>query len=223
MFTAFLRALGQLTDPPILRVLGASVLLSLLCFVAAWSGVAWLLASLEVTHLAWLDTALAWLGGFATLVLTWFLFPLLASAFVGLFLDQVAVAVERRHYPHWGQAPGLGFGPALWCSVRFLGLAVLLNLLLLPLWLVPPAYPIGFYLVNGLLLGREYFDLVALRRIGPAATRTVRARHGLELLTMGAIGAFLMTIPLANFVAPVLLTAAMVHRFAAWHPQAGGG
>lgn len=219
MPTAFLRALGQLTDPPILRVLGASVMLSLACFLAAWFGIGWLLTSVQLTDFGWLDTALDVLGGLATLVLTWFLFPLLASVFIGLFLERVATAVEGRHYRHLPPAPGIPWGLAVWCSVRFLALVLVLNTLLLLLWFVPPAYPIGYFAVNGVLLGREYFELVALRRVDPATMRRLRARHSLELLGAGAFGAFLLTIPLVNFLAPVLLTAAMVHRFEAWRGE----
>jgi len=223
MPTAFLRAFGQLFDPRILRLLAASLLLSALCFVAVWAGVAWLLASTEPFGLSWLDNALRVLGGLATLVLTWFLFPLLASAFVGLFLDRVAVAVEARHYPHLPRAPGLPWWRALGCSLRFLGTVLVLNVLLLLLWFVPPAYPVGYVAVNGLLLGREYFELVALRRLDPAGARRLRRANAIGVFAVGAAGAFLLTLPFVNFVAPVLLTAAMVHRVEAWRSQAAGG
>lgn len=216
MFSAFLRALGQLTDPPILRLLGGCVMLSVLCFLGAWTGVAWLLASTDLFGWEWLDAVVKVLGAGATLVLTWLLFPLLASLFVGLFLDRAANAVEARHYPSLPPAPGLPFWQGLGCSLRFAVLVIVGNLLLLALWLVPPAYPIGYFAVNGWLLGREYFELVALRRLPPVAARDMRRRHRFGLFTMGVVAAFLMTLPLVNFVAPVVLTAAMVHRFQAF-------
>jgi CysZ protein len=223
MLTAFLRAIGQLTDPPILRVLGASVMLSIACFAAAWFGIGWLLVSIHLWDVPGLDTAIAVLGGFATLILSWLLFPLLVSTFVGLFLDRVATTVEAKHYRGLPPAKGLPWWQGLWCSARFLGLVLVMNVLLLLLLFVPPLYPVGYVVVNGMLIGREYFDLVALRRVDPASAKTLRKRCGFDVFVMGAIGAALAMIPLANFVAPILLTAAMVHRFEAARTQAGGG
>lgn len=222
MIRAFARALDQLFDPAILRVLGASVALSLVCFVLVWSGVGWLLFGTDLFDIPWLETTLDVLGGLVTLVVTWFLFPMLASTFVGLFLERVATAVEARHYPWLPKAPGQPWWETIGPSLRFLGIVVGLNLLLLPLWLVPILYPIAYYVVNGFLLGREYFELVALRRLDRATVRSLHFRHGSELLAMGVVGAFLITVPIANFLVPVVLTAAMVHRCEEWR-QAGGG
>jgi len=223
MLTAFSRALGQLTDPRILRILGACVLLSIACFVASWTGIAWLLTSTRLAEWDLLETMLDVLGGLATLVLTWFLFPVVTCAFVALFLDRIAAAVEAKYYPDLPRSPGIPWWQGLLCSLRFLGLVLVLNALLLLLMMlllfVPPAYPFvpfGYYAVNGFLLGREYFDLIALRRLDPGAARVLRSRHAGELFATGAVGAILLTVPFVNFVAPVLVTAAMVHRFEAW-------
>jgi len=224
MLNAFSRALGQLTDPRILRILGVVVLLSIASFLASWFGIGWLLTSTRLVDIAWLDTAIDVLGGLATLLLTWLLFPLVASAFVALFLDRIAVAVEARYYPDLPPSPGIPWWQGLLCSLRFLGLVLVMNVLLLPLllllWIVPPAYPVGYYAVNGFLLGREYFDLVALRRLQPGPARALRQRHSGELLATGVVGAILATVPLVNFIAPVIVTAAMVHRFEAWRRAA---
>ncbi len=218
--TAFSRALAQLGDPRIVRTLALCVLLSVACFAASWAGIAWLLTATRVFEIAWLDTALDVLGALATLLLTWFLFPLVASAFVALFLDRVATAVEAKHYPDLPPSPGVPMSVGLVASVRFLALVLaanaLLLLLLLLVPLVPPAYVVGYYVVNGFLIGREYYDLVALRRLSAADARALRRRHGTELLATGAVGAVLLTVPFVNFVAPVLVTAAVVHRFEAW-------
>ncbi|MCA8975137.1 MAG: EI24 domain-containing protein [Planctomycetes bacterium] len=226
MFDAFARAIGQLFDPRILRVLGLCVLLSVLCIVLAWLGVAWLLSS-RLVETEWLETTIDVLGVVATLALTYLLFPLLASAFVGLFLDKIARAVEARHYPHLPAAPGLPFWSGLGASLRFLVLIVVVNLLLLILLLFPVAYPVGYLVGNGYLVAREYFELVAFRRLSPSAARTMRSRRGGELLLLGVVTAFLFTVPFVNFIAPVIATAAMVHRFEAWRAAddhaAGGG
>jgi len=216
MLRALFLALGQLFDRRILTMLGASVLLSIACFAIAWAGVAWTLTHTTLFSSDWLETTVDVLGGALTLVLTWLTFPLLASVFIGLLLEPIARAVEQRHYPMLPKAPGLPFFAGLVASLRFLALVVALNLLLLLLWLVPPAYPVGYLLVNGLLLGREYFELVALRRLSPAEANALRKRCSGELLLLGVATAGLMMVPIANFVAPVLVTMVFVHRLQVW-------
>src|SRR3546814_18267334 len=55
---------------------------------------------------------------------------------------------------------------------------LILNLLVLPLYLVliwiPPLNLLLFYLLNGYLLGREYFEMVAVRRLDLAAAKRLR-------------------------------------------------
>ncbi|MBL9076406.1 MAG: EI24 domain-containing protein [Planctomycetes bacterium] len=228
MLRAFSLAFGQLFDRRVLGVLGTCALLSLAVFVGLWWLIDWLLTDVWVTT-GWAHTTLDWFGAFAAVLLAWFLFPVVTSAFVGLFLERVATLVERRHYPYLTPAPGLPFHQALAASLQFLALVVAANVLLLSLlllWFLPFAYPVGFFVVNGLLLGREYFDLVALRRLDRARTRTLRAAHAGELLLTGAGLAFLLTVPLLNLVTPVFATAMMVHRFERWRGDqlaAGGG
>jgi uncharacterized protein involved in cysteine biosynthesis len=216
---AALRAAAQLVEPEVARLLGVCVLLALACFAAVWVAVGWLLASTAVTDIGWLEGGIDVLGGLATLVLTWFLFPVLTSGLVTLFLERIAAAVEARHHPQLGRAPGVPFATGLWCTLRALTLLLGANLLLLVLWLFPPAYAIAYYAVNGLLLGREYFELVALRRDGFDAARALRRRHRGELFALGLLGAFVATFPIGNLVAPVLLTIAMVHLHVAWRAR----
>lgn len=226
MLRALSLAVGQLFDRRILGVLGWCALLSLLSLVALWWLLAWLLAFVPVDSEPW-RTVLDWSGTAAGLVAAWFLFPVATSAFVGLFLDRVARIVEATHYPELPRAVGLPWHQALLGALQFFGLMLAANVLLLLLWFFPPAYAVGFFVVNGLLLGREYYDLVAQRRLDLVAARTLRRRHASELLLTGAGITFLLTVPFVNLVAPVFATAAMVHRFEYWRrrepAQAGGG
>jgi uncharacterized protein involved in cysteine biosynthesis len=216
MLQAIARAIDQLFTGSILKLLGYCVALSVLCLGAAWFGIGWLLTQTTLFETGWLESTGDLLGWALTLVLSWFLFPMLATVFVGLFLEPVANAVERRHYPGLPPAPGLPLLTGLGASLRFLALVLLLNAALLPTLLFAPLYPIAFVLVNGLLLGREYSDLVAMRRVAPRTAKALRQRHGAEILALGIGTALLNMVPLANFVAPVLVTMVFVHRFEAW-------
>lgn len=223
MLSAFARALGQLGDGRILRLCAWAVVLALLLFLLLWGAVAWTLDHTHLVAVGWLDRALDWLGILATPVLAWFLFPTVLSGLLSLFLDATARAVELRHYPDLPPPTGLPFAAALWASLRLLLVLLALNVLLLPLLLLPPLYPPCWFLINGYLLGREYFELVALRRLQPAAARSLRRRHALESLLAGMATAMLLLVPLVNLLAPVLVTMAMVHLFEGWRRQEGRG
>ena len=83
--------------------------------------------------------------------------------------------------------------------------------LYLLLFFLPPLYALIFYGVNGYLLGREYFEQVALRRLDPAAARMLRRAHQGQVLLAGVVIAFLLTVPLVNLIAPIVATAFMLH------------
>jgi CysZ protein len=213
LLAAFVKAIRQLGDPAIRRVLWISLGTSLLVFALLWTAVGYLLTQTTFFQIGWLDTAIDVLGGFATLALSWLLFPAVVSNTTGLFLERVAQAVERRHYPELPPVRSQPMREILASSVKFFSLMLLLNLIVLLFLLIPPVFPFVFYGINGYLLGREYFDLVAVRRLDPLQARLLRRRHGRTLFTAGLLIAFLLTIPIVNLLAPLIGTAVMVHVF----------
>ncbi|MBK8101224.1 MAG: EI24 domain-containing protein [Planctomycetes bacterium] len=213
-----LQALGQLGDRKIATVLLWCLLLSAVVFVLLWSGVAWALGWLAASAPDLPLALLHWLGALTALVLTWFLFPIVMVSSIALFEDRVAAAVEERHYPALPPAPGLSLLATIACTLRLLALLSGCNLVLVVLWFFPPAYAVGYWLLNGWLLGRSTFEAVALRRLDRDATRRLRTAHGGELLAAGIVLTFLGTIPVLNLLVPVVAIAAMVHRVEAWRP-----
>jgi CysZ protein len=96
-------AIGQLDDPAFVRVLLQSLALSALCFAAILAGMLWVVSQATVLP-AWL----AWIAGItgtigASLLAFWLFLPM-AAALGTLFIETIAGAVERRHYP--GMPPG---------------------------------------------------------------------------------------------------------------------
>jgi CysZ protein len=88
---------------------------------------------------------------------------------------------------------------------------VAVNLIALPLYLIPVLNVVIFYGVNAYLLGREYFELVALRRLDPRAARGLRRTHRWRFFTAGLLMAALFTIPFVNLVASLIAAAFMAH------------
>ncbi len=219
---AFLRALGQIGDRRFRRVLLLGVLLALALLVAAYAGflqLVWWLSpdSIEIPFVGpvtGIDTLLGWASILVMLGLSVFLMVPVASAFTGLFLEDVADAVEDRHYPHLPPATALPWAEGLRQSVNFLGVVIAVNLLALFLYpLAGPAIPLVFWAINGFLLGREYFTLVALRRLPPAEAKAMRRRNGLRLWLAGTLMAAPLSVPVLNLVIPVLGVATFTHLF----------
>ncbi len=220
MFLAFSKGLSQLGDAKIRKVVWFSIAAACLVFAVLWLAIGAMLGSTTVFAYPWLEWAVDLLGGVATLVFTWFLFPAVISAVIGVFLEDIADAVEARHYPALPPAAGLPVAKAAMTAAVYLGVMVALNLVLLIFLLLPPLFPFVFYAVNGYLLGREYFELVALRRVGLEEARRLRKAHRGKLFIAGVATALLLTMPVVNLLAPVVVTAAMVHLFETWRKEA---
>ena len=216
MVDGFLKAASQLNDPNILKYLLISIVGALVVFILLWSGVGYLLTSTTLFQLGWLESAIDVLGGLATGILTWLLFPAVVSAFIGLFLDGIADAVEAKHYPDLPKAEGQPLVQSILGALKFLAILVGLNLLVLPFLFIPVLFPFVFYGVNGYLLGREFFELASLRRMSRAEAEALRKARRNSITVAGLLTAFLLTIPIVNLVAPVIATAAMVHLFHSW-------
>ena len=223
MISAFIKGIDQLSDKATRKYLWFSILAALVTFAVLWTVIGWLLRETSISEIGWLEDIIDFLGAAATLVLTVFLFPATVSAVIGLFLDQVADCVERRHYPALPAANGQSVGEAVVMSAKFLGVLIVLNILMLPFLFLGPLFPFVFYLVNGYLLGREYFELVASRRLSQKDVTALRkARQG-SVMMVGVVIAFTLTIPLINLLMPVVATSAMVHLFEKWRPSGTGG
>ena len=197
MLSAYIKALDQLSDAAVRRVLWMSIAIAAAVFAALWGVIDYLLAHTALFETGWLEWVTDTLGYVATLLLTWFLFPGVVSAAVGVFLETVARAVEARHYAHLTPPPGLPPGQSVLAALRFLAVLVAVNVILLPFLLIAPVFPFVFYAANGYLLGRGYFELVALRRVGAEEARALRRANRGRLFAFGAVTAFLLTVPVA--------------------------
>jgi CysZ protein len=218
----FGKALGQLGDQRFRRVLWVGVLLSLALLVAAYAALLWIVRWVDPSTIAFpvigkisfLTDLLGWASLFFMLFLSMLLMVPVASAITALFLDDVADAVEARHYPQLPPAGRVSFWRGVVETVNFLGLLIAVNLLLLAMASVLPlAYPLVFWLVNGFLIGREYFLVAALRREGPVGARVLLARHRGQVWLAGCLMAVPLTIPLLNLLIPVLGAAAFTHLY----------
>ncbi|GAN78371.1 EI24 domain-containing protein [Acidisphaera rubrifaciens] len=206
-----LLALEQLDDPALQAVLWRSLALAAACFALVWVGVAY-----GVHGLAGLHGWLAWVAGLASGVLTallaFWLFVPLAAGIGTLFIERIARAVERRHYPRLPPAAGASLAVQVWDGV-VVGLRILLlNVAALALAiLIPGVGAVLGLLVTAYAIGRGLFVAVALRRLDRAAAESVYRRNRAAILGYGLVLAVAAYVPLINLLVPVVSIAAMVH------------
>ncbi len=222
IFASFFRALGQILDARFLKVifLGAALALALL------AGVTWGFSQIvyavfpdevDLPFIGGVDgvAAIASAAGFGLMmVFSVFLMIPVASLFSGMFLDEVASAVEARHFPALPPSAGQGVYEGLKSGINFLGLVIAVNVPALILYAIaPPLAPVLFWVINGYLLGREYFALVAACRIDAAGAKTLRRAHWGKVWLAGICMAIPLSVPVLNLIIPVLGVATFTHIF----------
>lgn len=231
ILTDFAKALAQLPDPRFRRVLWLGVGLTIALLVAAYAGLLWLIDALAsdpitlpwVGQITWVGDLLGWGSLGLMLVLSVFLMIPVASAITSFFLEDVAEAVEATHYPALPPVPRTSLWDGLRDTVSFLGLMLVANLLAFTLYaLFPPFAPLIFYTMNGFLLGREYFQVAAMRREGRAGAKALRRRHGATIWIAGILMALPLSIPLLNLFVPILGAATFTHLYHRLRIQKGG-
>ncbi|MGJ8623204.1 MAG: EI24 domain-containing protein [Yoonia sp.] len=222
ILTAFFKALAQLPDPRFQSVLWRGLGLTIALLVALYAGSLWLIGWLTteplvlpvVGEVTWLGGLLSWGSLGLVIVLSVFLMVPVASLITSLFLDEVAEAVEQEHYPDLPEIPRLPFIEGLRDTVSFLGVLVSANVMAIVLYVILPfAAFFIFYALNGYLLGREYFQLVAMRRVGRDGAKALRAAHSGKIWLAGCLMAVPLTFPLVNLVIPILGAATFTHLF----------
>lgn len=222
IFDAFFKALSQLGDTRFRGVLLRALGLTIGLLAVFYFGFVWVLGFFlpETFTLPWigevsfLSNALSWVAIGGMLVLSVFLMMPVASAFTGFFLEDIADAVEEKYYPQLPKVTPVPLRETINDSVRFLGLMVIVNLLALVIYVMSTALaPVVFWLVNGFLLGREYFQLVAMRRLGREGANKLRARHRWVIWLAGVLMAVPLTFPLINLLVPIVGVATFTHLF----------
>jgi len=216
MIGAVVLSFAQLGDPRIRRVVWWVLIITMAISALLIAGASIALGSLELVGISFIDWAIAVLGGLAAAFVAWMLFPVIASELVFVFLDEIADAVEARHYPDLPKVKPASMWRYTGAGIRLAIVMGVFNLLILPISFIPVIqviYPFLYFTINGLLLGREYLEVVGPRRISFKEVRALRRRHRFKVFVSGVVIALLFLIPVFNLVAPIVATAFMVHVF----------
>ncbi|MGD9501552.1 MAG: sulfate transporter family protein [Methyloceanibacter sp.] len=220
MLSAAGQAFSDVFTPPfravLLKCVGFTIALLALLIV----GIEWTFSHF-VEWPGWIEKAIEWLGGLALVVGSIFLIAPVTSLIAGFYLDDIAALVEREHYPADPPGRALPTLEATGVALRFFFAVLLVNLAALFLLLIPGVNLVAFYLGNGYLLGREYFELAAMRHLAPAEAKTLRRANRLTVILAGLVIAAIATVPILNLITPLFATGFMVRVYKNLSRRAG--
>src|SRR6201992_2376709 len=226
MLDAAAKALSQILSPPMRSILWRSIGLALVLIVVLSIGLQRLLSFLATSREVWAEALLgpsfqtpldilAWIisiaAGIGIVFGAVFLMPAITSLVAGVFVDDVADHVEREHYPAERPGTALPVGLAMTEGVKTAALTILVYLIALPFVFIAGAGFIAFFIATAWLLGREYFELAAMRFRTPGEAQLMRKQKAATVLTAGLFIAAFVSIPIVNLATPLFGMAFMVH------------
>ncbi|WP_298259490.1 sulfate transporter family protein [Bradyrhizobium sp.] len=226
MIDAAIKALSQMLSPPMRSILWRSIGLALVLIVVLAIGLQRLLSWLATSGEGWAEAALgpsfqtpldilAWIvsvaAGLGIVFGAVFLMPAITSLVASFFVDEVADHVEREHYPAERPGTALPLGIAVREGIKTAALTILVYLVALPFLLFAGAGFIIFFIATAWLLGREYFELAAMRFRSPHEAKLMRKENATTVFTAGLFIAAFVSIPVVNLATPVFAMAFMVH------------
>ncbi|HWX57778.1 sulfate transporter family protein [Bradyrhizobium sp.] len=226
MLDAAVKALSQILSPPMRSILWRSIGLALVLIVVLAIGLQWLLSWFAASGEGWAEamlgpgfhtplSILAWIvsiaAGLGVVFGAVLLMPAITSLVASVFVDEVADHVEREHYPAEHPGIALPLGLAMTEGIKTALLTILVYLIALPFVFVAGAGFIAFFLATAWLLGREYFELAAMRFRPPAEAKAMRKQNAAIIFTAGLVIAAFVSIPIVNLATPLFGMAFMVH------------
>lgn len=214
MFASIGRALSLIFDPALFGVVAKALLLTILLFVVLLVGIEYALHFLPTLGSPGVNRVLELLAPVFLLMGFFVLGGPVAALFGSLYLDRIADAVEKRWYASDPKAQGAPARTGIGAGLRLAALVLLANMILLPADVLAPGFgEIATIVVNGFLLGREYFELAALRHVSLKAADALRKRNGANVFGAGLILSLLTFVPVVNLFAPLFGAALMVHLY----------
>jgi len=226
MIDDVVNSITQMFAPPLRAILWRSIGLALVLIVAGGIAlqrvIVWLLdaggASVETTlgpHAHTPVTALAWILSFAAglgvVVGSVMLMPAVTALVGGFFADRIGEEVEREYYPADPVGHDLPLTLAFWEGFKTAVLALLIYLIALPLILFAGAGAVIFFLATAYILGRQYFELAAMRFRPPVEAKLLRKDNAMLVYIGGLIITAFVSIPIVNLATPIFAMALMVH------------
>lgn len=209
MIEDVIQAFAQTFSPSLRRILLKSAALALLLLIVLGVVLQTLITNLSELPQPF-ELALAIATGLGLIAGAIYLMGPITSLIAALFVDEVAAEVERTSFPADPVGRPLPIAQSLVLSVKFFGLVLLVNFIALLFLLIPGVNIAAFFVANGYLLGREYFQLAAMRYRPVEDAQALRREHAVRVFLAGLAIAGVVVVPILNLITPIFATALMV-------------
>lgn len=213
MLSAASRAFGQIFEKPFRSIFWKMLGFTLAVLLLIWIGLQALVSGYVELPYPWLNTALSLLTGIGAVIGLGFLIAPVSALFAGLFQDEIADIVEKTDYPADPPGTAMAVVPSIILAIKFTGVVILGNIFALLLLLIPGINLVAFFLVNGYLLGREFFEFAATRFMPPEEAKRLRKAKGGTVFMGGLVIAGILAVPILNLITPIFATIFMMHVF----------
>ncbi len=214
LIDAALKSFRSLTDPGMVGVFIKSIIITVIFLISLAASVSYG-ATLAADQ--WSDLRYAgyipWVASFGGIVLAWILFPGILPLIVSFFDEAIIRNIEDHEYPHAAPAIKIPFLQEFFHDLKFALKAILLNILVLPLYFVPMLNIFVFFSLNGYLLGSEFYFTVARRHLPYTEAKRAKRNNSFLIFIGGVLLVFLSTIPIINLFAPFWGIALMTHLY----------
>ncbi|WP_375636383.1 sulfate transporter family protein [Bartonella sp. AP152HLJHH] len=222
IFTAAYRALQRLMTSQyrimILKALGVTFFILTILWLCVhqlfvsyfWPWIAQFLPGLP-SWAGWIGFSMLIIFNLGLALLLAFLIAPISAMIGGFFIDSAAEIIEKEDYPTEPIGQALPFQRSLIISFKFVILSLLGNGIAFILFFIPGINLIAFYLINGYLLGHEYFLFAAYRFRTEQDARAFLHTHYTTVFGAGLLIALFVSIPILNLATPLFAAAFMTY------------
>ena len=214
MLSAASRAFSQVFEKQFRAIFWKMLGFTIAVLAVFWIGLQSFVTAYTADYNAWfLNIFIPLVTGIGAVFIFSFLIAPVSALFAGLFQDEIADIVEKNDYPNDQPGTALPVMQSIVLAIKFMGVVILGNLFALLLLLIPGVNLIAFFVVNGYLLGREFFEFAAMRFMPPKEARAFRRANGGAVFMGGLIIAGVLAVPLLNLITPIFATIFMMHLY----------
>lgn len=209
MFQDAFDSFNDIFSPPFRSVMVKSVALTVAVLLVG--GLILDRLALHFVHVSngWLATAISVAVGLGLVAGLVVLAAPTTSLVASFFFDEVAAIVERQVDPNGPLGRAAPFWEATVASLRFAALTLIVMLAALVLFLLPGIGFAAWFAANAYLLGREYFELAAMRFRSAEEARAMRRYFATPVFLAGLIVAAFVAVPVLNLATPLFAAGLM--------------
>lgn len=193
---------------------------SLLCFIVTAivlccfiGGVYFTMSNTSFVSSSWIEKSLDYLFSAGSVIIAWFLFPVLTPVIASFFVDRVVTKIEENNYKGSVNRVSNNGSKTFFEALKFTFVMLILNILCLPLYLIPVVNIAVYYLLNSYLISREFFDMASASYLEPKDAKKLRKANRFSFIGLGFVIILINNIPVINLLAPIIAITLMTHLF----------